>query len=240
MSTKKRQKSWFQEAMQREVTPDERQPRIAQVGVDVAGDGANRTVIAARIGRRLMMLRSYAKTTNVEVCNLVRAAVRDLFALESHGKPVLDHVAVLIDKVGIGTGVADTLALESSDQCAYIGVASNEAPYDRVRFNNRRDEMYHGLRELFRPGSFEEPVVLDVTGEEVHRLGAQVTQSRWDYVHNQRFTVESKRTMADRGVPSPDEADSVAMAFAPWEHEFTRRVDPAAEGAWRPYRIEEY
>jgi hypothetical protein len=89
---------------------------------------------------------------------------------------------------------------------------------------NRRAELYHGLRERYRSGEIAH-------ARRWPRLLGQLTALRYRFTSRGQWLVESKDELRARGVPSPDQADAVALCFAPERRALIR---PAALVSERP------
>ncbi|HEY8354547.1 MAG TPA: hypothetical protein VIK69_05970, partial [Methylophilaceae bacterium] len=127
----------------------------------------------------------------------VTGAVID--ALRSTGATVAK-----VDVVGIGAGVADRL---KELNWPVREMNAGDVAYDKERFVNRRAEWYWALRERFREG--------DIAIEPDDELAAQLASLRFKYDSRGRIQIESKEDMRKRGLPSPDKADALMLAFAP-------------------------
>lgn len=75
------------------------------------------------------------------------------------------------------------------------------------RFLNLRAELYWGLRERAAAGRLVLP--------QDDLLLRQLGELRYRYDSRGRLKLESKDELKKRGVPSPDRADALALAFAP-------------------------
>ena len=82
-----------------------------------------------------------------------------------------------------------------------------EAPIDKERFVNARAEDYWTLRERFEQGE------IDIDPDD-DKLAAQLGSIKWGIDSRGRVKIESKDDMRKRGLPSPDRADAMAIAFA--------------------------
>jgi hypothetical protein len=71
---------------------------------------------------------------------------------------------------------------------------------------NRRAEMYGGLKKALEAGAFQLP--------DSNTLQADLTCMGYKFDSQGRLQLESKADIRKRGLPSPDEADAVALAFA--------------------------
>ncbi len=105
---------------------------------------------------------------------------------------------------GVGGGVVDRLAELELPVIPYNG---GEAPIDKERFVNARAEDYWMLRERFEQGE------IDIDPDD-DKLAAQLGSIKWGIDSRGRIKIESKDDMRKRGLPSPDRADAMAIAFA--------------------------
>jgi hypothetical protein len=185
-------------------------------GIDVARFGECETVVAIRRGARLEALAAWSGSDLMATCGRVIDLIR------AHAP-----ARVVIDPVGLGAGLLDRLrerqregGLPPFQLVEENGAARSSDP---EQFVNRRAELYHGLRERYR------------TGEIVHaqlfpRLVGQLTALRYRFTSRGQWRIESKEELRARGLPSPDQADAVALCFAPEP----RLLRPAARGGLRP------
>jgi hypothetical protein len=123
-------------------------------------------------------------------------------------------VLVVIDEGGVGAGVVDILKPQSGGGITYEGLNFGAAALEPERFVCRRDEIMWCLRDLMREGGSEPDLIISATGDAVARLGAQVSATQYGFNERAKVKVESKEHMRERGLPSPDETDAVALAFA--------------------------
>ncbi len=175
------------------------------VGVDPAGMGADRTSIAWRKGRCIEKVESRRNLDTMQVCGWVQKIIRE-------DKPV----RVNIDVGGLGVGVYDRLMETSSNKrivqaINFAGKPVEPPPVDE-RGNpaggpaNRRAEMWSFLKKALEGGRFSLP--------DSDSLQADLISCGYRYDSAGRLLLESKQDMRKRGVPSPDEADAVALCFA--------------------------
>lgn len=199
--------SWVQAARDRE--PLQLPHATAQVGVDVARWGSNRTSIVSRLGAEIVAIRSYeGKTSLQDVAARAKEAAAELW------QRARVPVTVLIDETGVGAGVVDWLVPESTDRIRFVGVNFGARASEPDRFVNWRAEAYWCIRESLRPLSNWPELAITATGAEVERFAAQISTIRYHY-RQFRVQIESKDDMDKRGMPSPDEADAVALAVGP-------------------------
>ena len=77
----------------------------------------------------------------------------------------------------------------------------------RERFANLKAQVYWPLREWAAAG--------ELRGLNDELAYSQLASLRFEYTHNGLVRMESKDSMARRGVPSPDRAEAIMLAFAP-------------------------
>lgn len=173
------------------------------LGVDVARTGANATVLLMRQGHRILWKRKYRGILTDETAGLVRE--------------VLDKEhpdATFIDAVGIGAGVYDQLrhtnhvvhAVQSAARFKAKTEAELKAGQPPERYYNKRAQMWGRCRDW-----------LDVTGclpLEDEELARQLQAPEYTYAGVDMILIESKEDMLERGIESPDDADSLVLTFA--------------------------
>jgi phage terminase large subunit len=194
-------------------------PRLAPracFGIDVARFGECETVVAIRRGARLEALAAWSGSDLMATCGRVIDLIR------AHGPE-----RVVIDPVGLGAGLLDRLrerqregGLPPLKLVEENGAARSSDP---EQFVNRRAELYHGLRERYRVGEIAH-------AQSFPRLVGQLTALRYRFTSRGQWRIESKEELRARGLPSPDQADAVALCFAPEP----RLPRPAARGGVRP------
>jgi hypothetical protein len=172
------------------------------IGVDPAGKGADRTAIAWRRGSCIEKIEARRGLDTMEVAGLVAKIIRE-------DKPV----RVNIDVGGLGVGVYDRLVEQGYGSVInavnFGGKPIEPAPYDETGRPaggpaNRRAELYVNLRKALE-GRFSLPDSTSLQGD--------LTSIGYKFTSDGRLLLEAKEDMRRRGVPSPDEADAVALCF---------------------------
>jgi hypothetical protein len=115
-----------------------------------------------------------------------------------------DWLRAIIDVPDVGGGVVDRLAELELPVVPYNG---GEAPIDKERFVNARAKDYWTLRERFEQRR-------SISTPDDDKLAAQLGSIKWGIDSRGRIKIESKDDMRKRGMPSPDRADAMAIAFA--------------------------
>jgi hypothetical protein len=141
----------------------------------------------------------------MEIAGLVQRIIRE-------DKPA----KVNIDVGGLGAGVYDRLYETSSNRRVINAVNFGGKPVEPQRFDehadkaggpaNRRAEMWSNLKKALEDGRFCLP--------DSDSLQADLASVGYKYNSSGQLLLESKQDMRKRGVPSPDEADAVALCFS--------------------------
>ena len=184
-------------AVERELAPD----GAVIVACDVARKGHDHTVALRRQGGVARIVRRVRGYDTMEVAGILKAYC------EANRVDVL-----VIDDAGVGGGVTDRLrevGLSTARIEAFNG-AENAKRADR--FANRNAEVWWAMREHYIGG------LLDTENDD--NLIAQVTGREYRLDSRGRIKLQSKQEMAD----SPDEADALAMTFAPLHTENRLRL----------------
>lgn len=113
------------------------------------------------------------------------------------------HVPVVIDVVGVGSGVVDRV---KELRFRVVPFNGGERALNPKKFVNKRSEMYWRLREGLEALELD----LDPADED---LQAQLTGMKYSIDSAGRIAVEKKDDMKKRGLPSPDRADTVMMSL---------------------------
>lgn len=177
-------------AQTREVTEDPGAPLV--MGVDVARYGDDSSVIRFRQGRDARSIPP------------VKFKERDNMFIANEIARLIDRInpdAVNID-AGNGTGVIDRLReMKYRVNEVWFGGASSSKEWA-----NKRTEMYADMRDWLGGGAID-----DDPG-----LFRDLTAPEYDYFGKAQDAVmlESKESMKDRGLPSPDDGDALALTFA--------------------------
>jgi hypothetical protein len=175
------------------------------VGVDPAGMGGDRTSIAFRKGRCITKVESRKGLDTMQVAGWVQKIIRE----EQPAK-------VNIDIGGLGVGVHDRLYETSSNRRIINAVNFGGKPVEPAPLDekgnpaggpaNRRAEMWSNLKRALEAGRFCLP--------DRDSLQADLVSCGYKFTSEGKLLLESKQDMRKRGVPSPDEADAVALTFS--------------------------
>lgn len=163
------------------------------LGLDVARYGTNKTVLTDYLPPRVREIKKIQKKSTTDAVNMVVQSAMSLGAKLQQ---------ITVDDTGVGGGVVDRLR---DLNYPVIPVNFSQKPSDPMHFRNIRDEMLWNLRDLFRADEIEIP-----PNDE---LIAQLSAIKYNInPRTNKLEIETKDDMRKRGLKSPDEADSLAIA----------------------------
>lgn len=217
-------------AHMKDIKPGEGGPFDVAIGVDVARYGDSETVITMRWGNYVYPQAVYRHRSVPTVAGLVLRHARELM-----DRTKVSRVRIKIDDTGVGGGVTDLLAEEARIDTRLEVVPVNFGGAGDDHYTNTTGVMYGRLRELLRfddgrnievaHGSVDEAArqALEALGREPKdteikipnddELIGQLVARRYKVDKKGRIVLESKEEMKARNLPSPDRADSLALAF---------------------------
>lgn len=174
----------------------------SKLGVDVAGGGANWSVIIRRSEMFAeVVLRDKGEDTTILASEALKLKTKLITPIGlspvSRIRPIVE---IDIDSVGIGRGVYDIVRTKTDRVHAVIGGATAE---DDVRFADKRAENYWMLKEWILSGG----KLLK------HESWKELLDIKWRHQHDKKIRIISKDELRRKGVPSPDVADSLANTF---------------------------
>jgi hypothetical protein len=177
---------WLEKAKVRELNGTGK----VSAGIDVAGGGSAETVLCVRRGPQIIELKfwpiSDPRGEIVAVLNKYRGELQ----------------SVNVDSIGVGYYLYKHLEEIGFPANPIIAQATSS---DSEKYRTLKDEFYWGLRLRLEQGDF--------SGLDDETTIGQLAGIR--YKHNSRgqVEIESKDEAKKRGVPSPDRAEAVMLAF---------------------------
>lgn len=169
------------------------------LSVDVARFGENLSVATLLRGACLVSQTRWGKSSVPDTADRVADLARDASAQ-----------SIVVDDDGLGGGVVDLLRRDGFPVVAFRGGMKPDEP---ERFHNRISEAYWRARELVENHLLE-------TRDDNEKLGMQLAMRHHSLVRGGLIAIERKEEFCRRtGLPSPDEADSLAMGV----HEVVRQ-----------------
>jgi phage terminase large subunit len=168
-------------------------------GLDVARFGDARSVLAKRTRRKLQPLRVWRNLDLMQLCGAVKAEYDDTV-------PSQRPKAILVDSIGLGSGVVDRLR---ELKLPVRGINVSESPAVGAKFRNLRSELWWKCREWLEKRDVSLP-----PRDHNEDLVLELTTPRYTFMSNGKMQVEGKADMKKRGFVSPDLADAVVLTFA--------------------------
>jgi len=194
---------WVYAALERDVKVPANQP--ITLGVDVSRQGADRSVIIARKGPQIVGIHMYAKLTTLELAGWVLEKITDYEA-----------AACYIDATGLGWGVYDQVA-QYTPRAHAVSVA--ESASNKTLYHRLRDELWWRVREVFEQKtlSLKMPKDTGLSKERQEALANELAEElcavRTGATDTGKRKVESKKSMKQRGMRSPDLADALVLSY---------------------------
>ncbi len=179
-------------------------------GVDVARFGDDTSALAKRQGN--ILLEPVKEWSQKDTMQLVGLIVDEWNRTEEDLRPA----EILVDVIGIGSGVVDRLA-ELELPVRGINVAESAAVSEK--FHRLRDELWWNGREWFEKRDCSIP--------EDAKLISELSAPTYDFSSMGRIIIEPKSEMKKRGLKSPNLADAFLLTFA---------VSDTRKKRQRPYR----
>jgi hypothetical protein len=168
-------------------------------GLDVARYGSCLNALCKR--RANVMLEPIKAWGN---CSTMETAGRLL--REYKQTPLEDRPAeILVDVIGVGAGVYDRCE-EMGLPVVAVNVGEEPSRMSEGRFARLRDELWWDVREWFAS--------LDCRMPDDPYLIGELCTVRYSITSTGKIKVEGKQDMLNRGVPSPDRADSLMLTMA--------------------------
>ena len=161
------------------------------IGVDVARFGYDKSALIARRGQRVIAMKAFVGMDTMRLSWEASSMAKELGA-----------EAVFVDETGVGGGVVDRLRELGAP--VYGVQFGGRAPHP-VQFGNLRSEIFWELRRLL------EERLIALPNDDA--LAGQLLTLRYDVSSSGQVKLESKKAMRTKGLPSPDLADALAMAF---------------------------
>ena len=181
-------------AMNRDIEVDE--DRRPVWSVDPARFGSDRTAFCKRVGSVITEIKSWR---GLDLMQTVGRVMAEYEALAPSARPS----EILVDSIGVGSGVVDRLR-ELGAPVRGVNVA--ESPSMGETYNNLRTELWFKTKAWLEDRSCKLP--------QDDELLADLTGIRYSFTSSGKMAAESKDQMRRRGLRSPDLADAVCLTMA--------------------------
>lgn len=189
-----------------------------RLGVDVAADGGDEMVIARTVGTLGTIEHRSSGVENEDSVNVAGKVKEHILRAEALRRRLgtVAPVRVKVDVIGVGWGVVGTLQAwrnEGLYDAEIVAVDVRESPGtakqgvgETLRPWRQRDQMWLAGRDLLRPVGPGEPGQVRLRVD--RRTIAQLTAPGYGTNASGFTVVESKKSLRDRGLPSPDRAEA--------------------------------
>jgi len=165
-------------------------------GLDVARFGTDCTALCKRVGPIVIEVRSWR---GLDLMQTVGRVVAEYESLPPSRRPK----EILVDSIGVGSGVVDRLR-ELNLPVRGVNVA--ESPSMGDTYLNLRSELWFKAKAWFEDRSCKLP--------KNDQLIAELTGIRYSFTSSGKMKAESKDEMRKRGLASPDLADAFCLTMA--------------------------
>jgi phage terminase large subunit len=209
------------------------------LGFDVADEGEDANAI---VGRHGSIVFSMDEWRGQDVIYSADKVYQD--ALEAN----IDKV--VFDSIGVGAGVKAQFSRKKGriqtvgfnaggkvykPESLYMPGKKNKDMFANIKAQAWwivRDRFYKTWRAVEHGDKYpaDELISLDGGIKDIDYLKAELSRPQVDYDQNGRVKVESKKDMKKRGIPSPNRADALIMAFAPVQTGLN--INPAVLGGF--------
>lgn len=176
---------------------EEVSPLLAKImGIDLARSGACQNVITYRQGRKVYPQVKFRESDTTVTVNRIVNAIQEE-----------QPDAVFIDGGGLGGPIIDSVRAlcNSQDRAKIFEINGGHEATDKIRYRNKRAEMWGLTREFVRNGG-------ELPNDQ--ELRDDLIGPEYFFDSKQRVQLESKEDMQGRGLASPDCADSLTLTFA--------------------------
>lgn len=188
-------------------------PDIIDIGVDVARFGDDKTIISYRVDGQVKIYNKFHGQDTMSTANKV-VLLYNLLRMQY--KEFKKQIVIKIDDSGIGGGVTDRLRqLKKQNPSMYRNMRIVPVNFGvKISHNFYADSttyMMSVLKALLKneDGKCELQLPNDAD------LVGQLSSRKYEFTDQAKIKVESKKVMKNRGLQSPDEADSVLLSVLP-------------------------
>lgn len=181
-------------AMNRQIDIDK--DRAPVWSLDPARFGTDRTAFCKRVGSVVTEIKSWR---GLDLMQTVGRVMAEYEALAPSSRPS----EILVDSIGIGSGVVDRMR-ELGAPVRGVNVA--ESPSMGGTYNNLRTELWFKTKAWLEDRSCKLP--------NDDELLSDLTGIRYSFTSSGKMAAESKDQMRRRGLRSPDLADAICLTMA--------------------------
>lgn len=195
-----------------------------RLGVDVAADGGDEFAIARSIGTLASLRHTSSGSANTNPHDVAGVVLREIRRADKIRRALgtTAKVRVKVDAIGVGWGVCGILeawASEGIHDAEIVRVVVSEGVDEKGKVQEsetlrpalKRDEMWLAGRFLLAPQDDGRPGQMRLECEE--RTKAQFSAPNYGTTSIGKTKIESKKSMKQRGVRSPDRAEAFLLCL---------------------------
>ena len=168
-------------------------PHEIIIAVDPARFGSDHSIILRRHGPHVTSIQSYHHLDTMTLTGHIAHQIQQHHPTQT-----------CIDEIGIGAGIIDRLKEQGY---GIRPVNTSRKARQPHLYANLRAEAYHHLAQLLERHLITLPNDPQLIG--------QLAALRYTYDSSGRMLIEPKEKIRSRGLPSPDKADALMLAFLP-------------------------
>ncbi len=210
----------LEKSIQTDYTPRSK-PQQIHIGCDVARFGDDKTVITYRTDEKVEIYKKRNGQDTMKTADDILQLGNSLVEKYRLDPRKDDPIPVKVDDGGVGGGVVDRLRqVKRNNPELYwwleVFPIKFGAGIQHKYFDDSTTYMMSVLRNLLQPHDEDgnsKPVEVILPDDD--NLIAQLSSRKYNMTDKGKLRVESKKVMKDRGLPSPDEADSVLLVCLP-------------------------
>ena len=181
-------------AVDRDVTLTVSEPIIW--GLDVARFGADNSALCVRQGNTVFEIKTFHSMDLMQLCGAIKNIYDESTAMNRPSE-------ILIDSIGVGSGVVDRLA---EQDLPVRGINVAESPSSKKNYLNLRAELWFKIKDWLSARDCRLP--------NDDELIAELVSPSYTYTSTGKIKLESKEHLKKRGIKSPDKADALALTMA--------------------------
>lgn len=210
----------IEKSVQTEYIPQNK-PMQIHIGCDVARYGDDKTVISFRTDEKVEIYRKRTGQDTMKTADDILRLGMELSEQYKLDSKRDDPIPVKVDDGGVGGGVVDRLRQVKRNNPELfwwleVYPVKFGAPIRHKYYDDSTTYMMSVLKNLLQPhdeNGNKKPVELILPDDD--NLVGQLSGRKYSMTDRGKLRVESKKAMKQRGLPSPDEADSILLVCLP-------------------------
>lgn len=210
----------IEKSVQTEFVP-KKKPQQIHIGCDVARYGDDKTVISFRIDENVEIHKKRNGQDTMKTADDILKLGIELSERYKLDPKTDDPIPVKVDDGGVGGGVVDRLRqVKRNNPELYwwleVYPVKFGATIQHKYYDDTTTYMMSVVKKLLQPhdeNGMPKPIELILPNDD--NLVGQLSSRKYNMTDRGKIRVESKKIMKQRGLPSPDEADSILLVCLP-------------------------